>query len=187
MAELNEKPIVFALSNPVAQAECTFEEAVAGTNGRVLYASGSPFDSVMYQGQLKEPGQGNNMFVLFDPLLSERLTDSRVDRYVFPGIGLSAILAGVTSVRHSSSYSLSSLLTRSTLHQIPEDLIQAAAQGLADSLTPDERYRNLLYPDVDRIREVTIAIAKTMVRSAQKAGVDTKIELRSMTEVELDT
>ena len=78
-------------------------------------------------------------------------------------------------------------LTHSYATQIPEDLIQAAAQGLADSLTPDERYRNLLYPEVERIREVTITIAKTIIRSAQKAGVDTKIELRSMTDVELDT
>lgn len=64
MAEYNEKPIVFALSNPVAQAECTFEEAVEGTDGKVLYASGSPFDSCMYQGKLCEPGQGNNMYVV---------------------------------------------------------------------------------------------------------------------------
>lgn len=64
MAALNEKPIVFALSNPVAQAECTFEEAVEATEGRVLYASGSAFDPVMYQGKMMEPGQGNNMFAL---------------------------------------------------------------------------------------------------------------------------
>lgn len=55
---------MFALSNPVAQAECTFEEAVEGTEGRVLYASGSAFDSVVYKGRMMEPGQGNNMCAL---------------------------------------------------------------------------------------------------------------------------
>ena len=66
MAEYNKQPIVFALSNPVKQAECTFEEAVAGTHGRVLYASGSPFDPVQFESKTYEPGQGNNM-VSFEP------------------------------------------------------------------------------------------------------------------------
>lgn len=66
LGEINAKPIVFALSNPVAQAECTFEEAVEGSEGRVMFASGSPFDPVVYQGKdgksiRKEPNQGNNV------------------------------------------------------------------------------------------------------------------------------
>lgn len=86
---------------------------------------------------------------------------------MFPGIGLASILAAVKT--------------------IPEDLIQAAAQGLANSLTSEERYRNLLYPDVDRIREVTISIAKTVIRSAQKAGVDSNEPLRDITDAELES
>jgi len=79
MAEYNKRPVVFALSNPVSQAECTFEEAIEGTNGAVLYASGSPFDKVEFHGKKYEPGQGNNL-------------------YIFPALGLGAILARVKTV-----------------------------------------------------------------------------------------
>ncbi|KAM0791949.1 hypothetical protein ACM66B_004200 [Microbotryomycetes sp. NB124-2] len=146
MGKINKRPIVFALSNPVAQAECTFEEAVEGTKGAVLYASGSPFDPVQFEGKRYEPGQGNNM-------------------YIFPGLGLGAILAKVKTV--------------------PEDLVHAAAQSLADSLTPDEKERNLLYPDVERIREVSMTIAVGVIKAAQKLGVDREQGLRGKTDAQL--
>lgn len=58
MAELNQAPVIFPLSNPTSKCELSFEDALKWTDGRVLYASGSPYDPVHFDGQLREPGQG---------------------------------------------------------------------------------------------------------------------------------
>ena len=80
--------------------------------------------------------------------------------YIFPGLGLGAILARASAVT--------------------DTMVEASALGLADALTDAERADGLLYPRVERIREISGHIARAVIRAAQKAGVDRAPDLRAM-------
>jgi malate dehydrogenase (oxaloacetate-decarboxylating)(NADP+) len=142
MTALNERPIVFALSNPTSKSECTAEQAYEWSDGKALFASGSPFEPVTWKGRRFVPRQGNNS-------------------YIFPGVGLGVIACRALRVTDSMFMAAARTLARTVteadlehgslyppLHSVREVSAQIAAAVAAvayeEKLATLERPANLL-------------------------------------------
>ncbi|TYG59728.1 hypothetical protein ES288_D07G009700v1 [Gossypium darwinii] len=93
VTSFNEKPLIMALSNPTSQSECTAEEAYTWSQGRAIFASGSPFDPFEYNGKVFVPGQANNA-------------------YIFPGFGLGLVISGAIRVHDDMLLAASEALAK---------------------------------------------------------------------------
>lgn len=93
LSSFNEKPLIMALSNPTSQSECTAEEAYTWSQGRAIFASGSPFDPFKYNDKVFVPGQANNA-------------------YIFPGFGLGLVISGAIRVHDDMLLAASEALAK---------------------------------------------------------------------------
>ncbi|XP_004306814.1 PREDICTED: NAD-dependent malic enzyme 59 kDa isoform, mitochondrial [Fragaria vesca subsp. vesca] len=122
------KPAIFAMSNPTKNAECTAEDAFKHAGENIVFGSGSPFENVdLGNGKVGHVNQANNM-------------------YLFPGIGLGALLSGA--------------------RLISDGMLQAASECLATYMTDEDIRKGILYPCIDSIRDITAEVGAAVVRAA---------------------
>jgi len=132
MAAHVDRPVVMALSNPTVKTEAIPADVFRWTDGRALMVTGSPFDPVDYKGTKLRVSQGNNV-------------------YVFPGVGLGAIVSGA--------------------RQVTDGMLAAAAHELAGMARDEDIARGMLYPPLGDLRAITRVIARAVATEACRSGV----------------
>jgi malic enzyme len=137
MAARTERPIVFPLSNPTAKAEAQPRDLMRWTDGRALVATGSPFEPVVHEGRTHRIAQCNNV-------------------YIFPGVGLGAVVA------HA--------------RRVTDSMFTVAADSLAATVDSDDLAAGALFPRLSELRAVTRAIARDVALEAVRAGVAEPID-----------
>ncbi len=142
VASYEPQPVVMALSNPTSKCECRPEDVARATDGRGLVATGSPCADLDWNGRTVVTSQCNNL-------------------YVFPGVGLGALVARAPKVTSG--------------------MFMAASRALSALVPPDMAARGHLLPPMEDIRSVSREVAKAVAIEARDSGLgrlidDTKYE-----------
>ena len=132
LAAHTERPVVMALSNPTSKSECTFVDVVRATDGRGLGAFGSPFPPVEALGRRFVASQCNNL-------------------YVFPGMGLGALVSQAA--------------------RVTDAMFGAASKALSAMVSPADEARGMLLPAMTDIREASARVALAVAREARDSGL----------------
>jgi len=141
-------PVIFPLSNPTSRAECTAAQAQRCTNGRAIFASGSPFDDVSFESNVH---QRNHPGLPFEKPLEEGSTIASSqcnNRYIFPGLALGAAL-GQTGL-------------------ITNSMFNRSAEALVELISEDDLSRRATFPEKTDIREVSCHLAARVIECALK-------------------
>ena len=151
MAATNANPIIFALSNPTSKAECTASFAYEHSGGRCVFASGSPFDPVVLSDTSSSPPPPPKPSKRpFKYSGRTRVPGQGNNAYVFPGIGLGVIASGATSVGDDDMY--------------------VAAKTLASMVGKARIMEGCVYPELERIREISTRIAEEVAGNGIRKG-----------------
>jgi malic enzyme len=132
MAETARMPIVLPLSNPTSMTEADPADVIAWTDGRAIVATGSPFAPIEFEGRTRVIGQANNA-------------------YIFPGLGLGAIV--------------------SQTREVTDEMFLAAAETLASCVDQARLDTGALYPSQGDLRDVSRSIAIRVVTEARDHGL----------------
>jgi malate dehydrogenase (oxaloacetate-decarboxylating) len=137
LAQNTEIPVILPLSNPTAKSECTAEFAMRATGGKALCATGSPFPPVKVEGKERVISQCNNLFV-------------------FPGVGLGALVSGTPI--------------------ITDQMFMAASKAVSGMVTENELRAGQVLPKLSDIRAVSAQVALAVAKVAREAGLGLRVE-----------
>ena len=168
MTRLNDRPLIFPLSNPTSKSECTAEEAIRWSDGRAIVATGSPFEPVTFNGRRFRIGQCNNAFIF--PGVGLGVCTSR-SRYSSDGMFLDAAkaLASQVTAEDLAECAVYPQLARirDCSHAVAISVIRrAVAEGLADSSVlinlEESVRRSMWFPEYLPIRYEPVRVVENV-------------------------